>query len=149
MTVRVLFENDVVELRDVVERELLDLDGTVTTCSAHLDAVTLKSWADAKAIAQAWVARVNAEVASVWMSSKWAELYAQGRGLENVLRESWWPRLTALGCTLPFAQPGAPREPGFSSATPGNPLAYLESLEGLAKALLVVMIWREVKEWVQ
>jgi hypothetical protein len=147
MPVRIIFENDVLELRDVVEREVGDLDHTISACTGHVDAVTAHAWQQAKQVALDWAARVHTESSSVWISSRWGELYTQGRGLETVLRESWWPRLQALGCTLPFAQPGAPREPGFSSDSPGNPLSILASLEGLAKTLLLVMIWREVKEW--
>ena len=146
-TARLIFQNDVIELRDIVEREVGNLDAAIASCTSHIDAATLDSWQQARAMMMAWVARVNAEVASVLPSGSWGDLYTQGRGLEAVMRENWWPRLSALGCVLPFAQPHAPREPGFSSDTPGSPLAMLASLEGLAKALLLMMAWREFREW--
>ena|SRR5271156_229140 len=144
--VRVVFQNDVIELRDVLQRELTDLDQTVAACAARLDAATVTAWTQARAIDEAWIARVNAGVAAV-LPPDWGELYTEGRGLESILRQNWWPRLQSHGCVLPFAQPSAPREPGFSTDSPGNPLSILQSLEGIAKALVLVMVVREVRDW--
>lgn len=141
-TVRVVFQDDVTALRDIVERELGNLD----TCTG-LDPATAESYAEARSIAQHWVDAVNAEVASVFPSGAWGRLYAQGRGIESVLRLNWWPRMAAAGCKLPFPQPTAPPEPPLSSDNPQSPLAWLQPLEGLVKALLVVTVLREVREW--
>ena len=150
--VRMIFQNDVIELRDVVQREVTDLDQTVTACAAKLDVATVTAWTQARAIDEAWIARVNAGVgAAKWgsmhMPPDWDGLYNEGRGLESILRQNWWPRLQSHGCVLPFAQPSAPREPGFSTDSPGNPLSILQSLEGIAKALVLVMVVREVRDW--
>lgn len=142
MPLRIIFQNDVRELRDVVEREIGDIDAALASCT-HLDAATVASWQQAKAIDLAWIAQVDAGMASV-IAPNWGDLYSQGRGLESVLRENWWPRLTAMGCTLPFAQPAPPREPGLSTAAP-DISATLANLEGLAKALLMILVYREVK----
>lgn len=142
MPVRIVFQNDVRELRDVVEREIGDIDTALASC-AHADPATLASWQQAKAIDLAWVAQVDAGVASV-IAPDWGALYSQGRGLEAVLRENWWPRLTSMGCSLPFAQPPPPREPGLSTSAP-DISATLANLEGLAKALLAILVYREVK----
>jgi len=140
--VRIVFQNDVQELRDVVAREIGDIDAALVSCP-HADPATVASWQQARAIDLAWIAQVDAAIASFFGGS-WGELYSQGRGLESVLRENWWPRLTAMGCVLPFAQPGPPREPGFSTAAP-DISATLANLEGLAKALLAILVYREVK----
>lgn len=141
MPVRIIFANDVRELRDVVEREIGNIDAALVSC--HVDAATSASWLQAKAITLAWVAQVDAGVAAI-LPPDWGALYSQGRGLESVLRENWWPRLTQMGCQLPFAQPAPPREPGLSTAAP-DVSSMLASLEGLAKALLGILIYREVK----
>lgn len=141
-TVRVVFEDDVTALRDMVERELGDLD----SC-AGLDSATALSYAQTRSIVQHWVDRVNAEVASLLPSGQWGTLYSQGRGLEATLRLNWWPRMAAAGCKLPFPQPTAPPEPALSSDNPTSPLAWLGPLEGLVKALLIVTVIREFREW--
>lgn len=142
MPVRIIFQNDVRELRDVVEREIGDIDAALASCT-HLDAATAASWLQAKAIDVAWIAQVDAGVAAI-LPQDWGALYSQGRGLEAVLRENWWPRLQSLGCTMPFAQPPAPREPGLSTDAP-DISATLATLEGLAKALLLILVYREAK----
>lgn len=142
MPVRIVFQNDVRELRDVVERELGDIDAALASCT-HLDPATAASWQQAKAIDLAWIAQVDAGAASV-TAPNWGDLYSQGRGLEAILRENWWPRLQSLGCTMPFAQPPPPREPGLSSSAP-DIASTLSNLEGLAKALLAILVYREVK----
>jgi hypothetical protein len=142
-TVRVIFQDDVQVLRDQVERELGNLDSAATTCPT-LDVATLSSWNDTLVIVRTWLARVDEAKASIFPTD-WAALYGQGRGLENTLRLNWWPRLSKAGCRIAFPQPSAPPEPALSSDNPSSPLAWLGPLEGIAKALLLLMLYRELK----
>ena len=144
-TVRVIFEDDVKALRDMVERELGNLDSAATTCPT-LDAATLDSWNHTVVIVRDWMARVDEGIASV-LHPDWAALYGQGRGLEDTLRLNWWPRLTAAGCRITFPQPNAPPEPALSSDNPSSPLAWLGPIEGIGKAILLMLVIREVREW--
>lgn len=140
--------DDVTQLRDIIERELTNLDPAVAHCPAPgLDAPTLANWQTQRAITQHWIDTVNAEAAAVFPSGRWAELYTQGQGLEAVLRQNWWPRLTAAGCTIAFPQPNAPPAPGLSTDNPDSPLSWLAPIEGIVKALLFVMVAREIREW--
>lgn len=143
MPIRIILQNDVVALRDVVERELGDLDSAVASCGPKLDAATGAAWQQAKASSLAWVATVDAAVASIWPGA-WGLLYEDGITIESSLRLGWWPRLTALGCQVPFAQPTAPPEPGLSTAAPDSPFT---TFEGMLKALIAIMVWREVKDF--
>ena len=144
-SLRIIVANDLIALRDIVERELTNLDAAVATCP-NLAPATAADWAARRALTVHWVDTVNAELSSVFPSFRKGELYAQGLGLEAVLRTEWWPRLTAAGCSFVFPQPGPPPEPGLSSDTLMT-APWFTSLEGVAKALCFVLILREVREW--
>lgn len=147
-TLRIITADDLSALRDIVQRELTNLDPAVAQCT-KLDAPTLANWQTTRTITQHWIDTVNAELGSILPSGRNGELYTQGRGLENVLRSNWWPRLTAAGCTIAFPQPSPPPEPGLSTDNPSSPLAWLGPIEGTIKVLLALMVWREVKEWIE
>lgn len=144
-TFRIIFQDDVITLRLQVEREVANLDAAIATCPSY-DATT---WHQERAVVQHWIDTCNAESASILPSGRWGELYSQGMGLEATLRLQWWPRLQAAGCVLPFPQPHAPVEPPLSTDNPSSPLAWLAPLEGLAKAILFLMVAREVREWMK
>lgn len=144
--VRIIFTQDLVDLRDMIGRELTNLDPAVAQCGTKLDAPTLSNWAENRLITQHWIDTVTAEINAILPSGRNGELYEQGIGLEKVLRLTWWPKLTAAGCSIAFPQPSAPKEPPLSSENPGSPLAWLGPLEGTLKLIVAVMIWREIKD---
>lgn len=143
--VRVILTQDLIDLRDLIARELTNLDPAVAQCTS-LDAPTLATWQTTRTITQHWIDTVNAYLGSIIDSGRNGELYEQGIGLEKVLRLNWWPRLTAAGCKIPFAQPSAPREPAFSTDNPDSPLSFFGPIEGTLKLLVALLIWREVKD---
>ncbi|MDE3097026.1 MAG: hypothetical protein KGK07_13640 [Chloroflexota bacterium] len=144
--VRIIFAQDLVDLRDQIVRELTNLDPAVAQCGTKLDAPTLANWATTRGITQHWIDTVAAELAAIIPSGRNGELYEQGIGLEKVLRLNWLPKLTAAGCPIAFPQWSAPKEPPLSTENPGSPLAWLAPIEGTLKLVVALMIWREVKE---
>lgn len=147
--VRIIFTQDLVDLRDMIVRELTNLDPAVAQCGARLDAPTLANWTTNRAITQHWLDTVEAYLASFFDSGRNGELYEQGLGLEKVLRLEWWPRLTAAGCTIAFPQPAAPKEPALSTENPSSPLSWLGPIEGTIKVLVALMVWREVRDFLK
>lgn len=140
--------DDLAALRDMVARELTNLDPAVAQCT-KLDAASLATWQTTRTITQHWIDTVTAELGAVLPSGRNGELYDQGIGLEKVLRLNWWPKLTAAGCQPVYPQPSAPRIPGLSTDNPDFPfpIPSLANLEGIVKALVIVLALREVREW--
>jgi hypothetical protein len=140
--------DDLVTLRNQIQAELTNLDPAIAACKT-LDAPTLATWQTTRGIVQHWIDTVNTELGGIFPSFRIGELYEQGQGLEKVLRLNWWPTLTAAGCPPIFPQPGAPPPPALSSDNPSSPFAWIPSLEGTLKVIAFLMIWREVKEWIE
>lgn len=146
--VRIVTADDLIALRDQVQREMTNIDAAIAGCPA-LDAATLANWATSRSITQHWCDTVTAELGAVIPSGRNGELYDQGIGLEKVIRTNWWPRLQAAGCAVPYAQPTAPAEPLLSTDNPSGPLGWLGPLEGILKLIVGLMVWREVKDFIR
>jgi hypothetical protein len=143
--IRIIFTQDLIDLRDQVVRELTNLDPAIAQCGTKLDAADLATWATTRLATQHWLDTVQAETTAIIPSGRNGELYEQGLGLEKVLRLNWWPKLQAAGCQIAFGQPAAPKEPPLSTENPGSPLAWLAPIEGTLKLVVALMVWREVR----
>jgi|HubBroStandDraft_5_1064220.scaffolds.fasta_scaffold21679_4 hypothetical protein len=146
MTVRVITHDDLDALHRKVTAELSELDAAYLACVPKLDASTIQTWQQQRAITAAWLAQGGVVLTNplTWAGTSNAELYTQGIGLEAVLRQNWYPRFQGAGCSN-ITTPAAPDEPPLSTANAASPLAWVAELPPMVMVLGLVLLAHELK----
>jgi hypothetical protein len=139
MAVRIITRADLDAIKNKVQSEIHELDAAYLSCLSTLDEATKTTWSQEKATVQAWLDSDH------WYSSTSnADLYSQGIGLESLLRQNWYPRFRAAGCTLPN-DPTAPTEPALSTANASSPLAMLAEVPPMLMVVGLLLLVRAFK----
>lgn len=138
----VVTDADIAALRAIVGQELKDLTGAVVACLTTLDKPTTDAWNKQAAILIQWISTGYGPVGSGLPTP--VDYYDQGKALEGVVRDNWYPRLAAAGCTVP-APPGAVPPLRHSTQNPLSELGILANLAELAPFVIAYLVLRELK----
>lgn len=125
--VAVVTDADVSALQAIVHQETVDLENSVIACLTTLDASTVETWNEQLAIVDTWLASKPGFFSGIGPGPTLVDYYDQGKALETVLRQNWYPRLSEKCADVP-APPGPVPALRLSTDNPDSPLGQASEI---------------------